>query len=82
LVAANSGAVALVFIFFSCGQDFPRSSLGRGWRELPFADCRLKKRCGSFFPCQSAIVNQQSSIGNELKWETQSERLTSKQTGV
>jgi len=26
---------ALLFIFFSCGEDFPRSSLGPGWLELP-----------------------------------------------
>jgi hypothetical protein len=33
--------VALVFIFFSCGEDFLRSSLGRGWRELAICDWRL-----------------------------------------
>ena len=52
--------VALVFIFFSCGEDFPRSSLGPGWRELPIvppwrADAHWKELPHHFFNRQSAI---------------------------
>jgi hypothetical protein len=32
-------SVALLFIFFSCGEDVPRSSLGPGWLEWAIFDC-------------------------------------------
>jgi hypothetical protein len=35
--------------------------------RLLIADCRLKKSCGSFLPCQSAIENRQSKIGNSSR---------------
>jgi hypothetical protein len=58
-------SVAPVFIFFSCGEDFPRSSLGPGLLELPISDCRFsiaderwKELPHHFFNRQSAIVNR------------------------
>jgi len=69
LVAAKGRAVALVFIFFSRSEDFPRSWLGPGWLELPIFDCRLARRGGLMDIGRSchnifSIFNLQSSIGN------------------
>jgi hypothetical protein len=57
--------VAPVFIFFSCGGDFLRSSLGPGWLELPIFDCRLLMDIGRSCHTTSSIVNRQSAIGKE-----------------
>jgi hypothetical protein len=65
LVAAEGRAVALVFTFFSCGEDFLRSSLGPGWLELPIFDCRLLMDIGRSCHTTFSIVNRQSAIGNE-----------------
>src|SRR5208337_3647370 len=79
LPCCRTFSFALVFIFFSCGEDFLRASLGPGWLELPIADCRLpnvdcrssiadrhwKELPHHLFNRQSAIVNQQSTIGNQ-----------------
>jgi len=59
-----SSPVALVFIFFSGGEDFLRSSLGPGWLELPIfppwrADGHWKELPHHFFNRQSAISNRQ-----------------------
>jgi hypothetical protein len=37
-----SSPVPLVFIFFSGGEDFLRSSLGPGWMELPIFDIKAE----------------------------------------
>jgi hypothetical protein len=37
----NDTSAALVFIFFACGEDFLRSSLGPGWLELAIFDWRF-----------------------------------------
>ena len=67
-------AVGLVFIFFACSEDFPRSSLGPGWLELPIVDCRLsiadahwKELQHHFFNRQSAISNRQLKPGLRLR---------------
>ena len=70
--AAGTNPVALVFIFFSCGEDFPRSSLGPGWLELPIFDCRLPRRGGLMDigrSCHTAfsIVNRQLKPGLRLR---------------
>ena len=49
-----SSSIALAVSFFSRREDFPRSSLGPGWLELPIADCRLKRRCANFLRCPPA----------------------------
>jgi hypothetical protein len=59
--------VAPVFIFFSCGEDFLRSSLGPGWLKLPIFDCRLPRRGGVMEIGRSrhttfSIGNQQSAM--------------------
>ena len=68
LVAANSRAVALVFIFFSCSEGFLRSSLGPGWRELPIFDCRLPIADGHGKELPHHFFNRQSAISNRQSW--------------
>ena len=53
----RNGPVALVFIFFSCGEDFLRSSLRPGWLELPIVDCRLLMDMGRSCHTTFSIVN-------------------------
>jgi hypothetical protein len=48
-------------MFFSCGEDFPRSSLGPGWLELPIFDCRLPMDIGRSCHTTFSIVNRQSA---------------------
>jgi hypothetical protein len=65
-----SSSIALAVSFFSRREDFPRSSLGPGWLELPIVDCRLwiadfrllmdiGRSCHTTF----SIVSRQSAIG-------------------
>jgi hypothetical protein len=55
--------VALVFIFFSCGEDFPRSSLCPGWLELPIADYGWTLEGVATPLFQWSIGNQQWELG-------------------
>jgi hypothetical protein len=57
--------VAQAANFMARREDFLRSSLGAGWRELPIFDCRLLIEIGRSCHTTSSIDNRQSAIGNE-----------------
>ena len=65
----RSSAALVPNLFVSC-EEFLRSALGRGGRELPIFDCPLP-RCGGLMDiggsCHTtfSIVNRQSAIDNE-----------------
>jgi hypothetical protein len=50
------------FNFFVSCEEFLRSTLGPGWRELPIFDCRLLMDIGRNCHTTFSIVYQQSAV--------------------